>query len=96
MYLYAIEDQQLGLCKLGYSQDPHRRCAELQVGNPHPLRVVHAVRVDLDRARVLEAQLHLQLNHLRERGEWFRVDSVRARGMLDYCVIRWHDDGLLE
>lgn len=96
MYLYAIIDSSLGLCKLGYSQDPQRRCAELQVGNPHLLRVVHSVRVDRCRARALERRLHFELNHLRCKGEWFRIDAVRARGMLEYCVIRWHDDGLLE
>ena len=96
MYLYVIADDYDDLCKVGYSEDPDRRVAELQVGNPHALRVVHRVRVDDDRVRVLESKLHHELGPWRARGEWFRVTPRRAAGLLDYCVIRWHDDPLLE
>lgn len=96
MYLYVIADDYDDLCKIGYSEDPDRRCAELNVGNPHQLRVVHRVRVPDDRVRLLESKLHFELGPYRARGEWFRVPPRRAAGMLDFCVIRWMDDPLLE
>lgn len=95
MYLYVICDDYNDLCKIGYSEDPDRRVAELNVGNPHQLRVAHRVRVDDDRVRLLESKIHFELGPYRERGEWFRVTPHRAAGMLDFCIIRWHDDPLL-
>lgn len=96
MYLYVICDDYNDLCKIGYSEDPDRRVRELQVGNPHLLRVVHRVRVDESRVVVLERKLHSELNHCRAQGEWFRIPPTRAAGLLDYALIRWHDDPLLD
>ena len=96
MYLYAIIDTANSVVKIGRSEDPDRRCDQLQTGSAHLLTVLHRVRVAENRAALLERRLHRELAHLRSRGEWFRISPERAQGMLDYCVIRWHDDPLLE
>jgi hypothetical protein len=96
MYLYAIIDTENCVVKIGRSVDPEGRCAQLQTGSASCLSVLHRVRVAEDRAAILERRLHRELAHLRCRGEWFRISPERARGMLDYCVIRWHDDPLVE
>jgi hypothetical protein len=95
MYLYAIQDTQSGYIKLGYSSDPEQRLRELQTGNSGALRLIHRARIREDRARTVEQRLHLELNHHRVRGEWFDLTESRARGMIDYAIIRYEDDGLL-
>jgi hypothetical protein len=95
MYLYAICDDSTGHIKIGYSADPDQRVRDLQTGNSGALRLVHRARIREDRARIVEQRLHLDLNHLRVRGEWFKLSETRARGMIDYAIIRYEDDGLL-
>jgi len=95
MYLYAIQDTQSGYIKLGYSADPEQRLRELQTGNSGALQLVHRARIREDRARIVEQQLHRDLNHLRVRGEWFNITETRAQGMIDYAIIRYEDDGLI-
>ena len=95
MYLYVIECADQDLVKIGYSADPDQRLCELQTGNASKLQVAHRVRVDPGRERVLEQRVHQELSHHRVRGEWFRMSSILAAGMLDYAIIRWHDDPLV-
>ena len=95
-YLYVIENTRTGLVKIGYSQNPKERCRTLQTGNADPLKLIHQAQVDCDRARLLEKRLHMEINHCRELGEWFNLPANRAQGLVDYIIIRWHDDQLLD
>jgi len=95
MYLYVIECVGVDLVKIGYSADPDQRLCELQTGNAHQLRVAHRVAVDPGRERVLEQRVHQELSYRRVRGEWFEMPASHAAGMLDYAIIRWHDDPLI-
>jgi len=95
MYLYVIADDYNDRVKLGYSEDPHRRCAELQTGNPNTLRVVHRAWAG-DRCAVLESVLHREFAHHRVRGEWFSIPADRAVNYVDYVIIRYLDDPLVE
>lgn len=95
MYLYAIQDRYSGYIKLGYSANPEHRLRELQTGSSGALRIVHTARIREDRARIVEQQLHRELNHHRVRGEWFDLTENRARGMIDYAIIRYEDDTLI-
>jgi hypothetical protein len=95
MFLYAIQDTQSGYIKIGYSADPDNRIRELQTGNSGALQLVHRARIREDRARIVEQQLHRDLNHLRVRGEWFNITETRAQGMIDYAIIRYEDDILI-
>jgi hypothetical protein len=95
VFLYAIQDCQSGYIKLGYSADPKQRLRELQTGNSGALQLIHSARIREDRARLVEQQLHRELNHHRVRGEWFDLTESRAQGMIDYAIIRYEDDTLL-
>jgi hypothetical protein len=88
MYLYAIKDSHSGLIKLGYSSDPVSRLRELQTGSSSVLVLVHTELVSSD-ARILERELHRDINHLRVRGEWFRLSESSARDLIQWCVIRY-------
>ena len=96
MYLYVIENCDNGLVKIGHSLDPDRRCASLQTGSSADLRVAHRAAVDPARAAVLERKLHQEMAHVRVRGEWFSLDAKLAANLVEHCVIRWHDDILLD
>lgn len=95
MYLYAIKDLHTGLIKLGYSMDPRSRVRELQTGSSSPLHLLYYESCEPSRAALLERQLHRDLNHLRVRGEWFRLSDSEARLMITHCLIRYSEDPLL-
>jgi hypothetical protein len=95
MYLYVIADDYNDIVKLGYSEDPHRRCAELQTGNPNTLRVVHRAWAG-DRCALMENILHREFAYHRVRGEWYRIPPDRAANYVDYVIIRYLDDPLVE
>jgi hypothetical protein len=91
MYLYAIKDLHTSLIKLGYSSDPHQRLRELQTGSSSPLHLVYSEHVSSD-ARLLESHLHHALNHLRVRGEWFRISDLEARNFITWSIIHYDSD----
>ena len=89
MYLYAIKDLVTGLIKLGYSSDPRSRLRELQTGSSSPLHLLYYESVGNSDARLLESQLHRDLNYLRVRGEWFKLSDSEARSFIQWCVIHY-------
>ena len=96
MFLYIVCDASESVVKIGYSTDPESRCRSLQTGYPLPLRVYYTVSVEESRVRSLERKIHFELGQYRTHGEWFRIPADRARSLLDYCIIRWADDPLLD
>lgn len=57
--------------KIGYSTNWPQRIAELQVGCPYRLSVLHI----MEGPREFEPELHQRFAHLRVQGEWFRRDG---------------------
>ena len=88
-YLYAIRDSESGYVKIGYSINPHDRLRELQTGSGGKLELIHSEPVADRCARLLEQSLHRELNPLRVRGEWFRIDESFARNAIVHHIIRW-------
>lgn len=82
--IYFIEAVGANLLKIGFTdRDPEERLKELQTGCPHRLRVVGV----WDEPASCEKYHHEQWQHLRETGEWFRIDE-RLRGYmwwLEFC-----------
>lgn len=71
--LYAIRAEGTSLVKIGYTAGSvQKRLKSLQTGQPLPLHIVAALRVEGD-ARQKEAWLHAFLAEERRRGEWFDV-----------------------
>lgn len=67
IYMVAIDDH--GLCKIGSALDVERRVASLQTASPFVLRLVKT----RDGGADLERAIHRSADHLRVRGEWFKL-----------------------
>jgi len=66
-FVYFIQARSARLIKIGRSQDPYRRLAQLQLLSPVPLEVM----ATLPGGAELERSLHGQFEFLRSHGEWF-------------------------
>jgi hypothetical protein len=74
-HIYFITDFQT--IKIGFSKSsPARRMVHMQTGHPLPLYLVGSIPA----TKHQEAMLHRRFEHLRTRGEWFRVEY----DLLDY------------
>lgn len=68
----------VGLCKIGISNQPNLRVAQLQTGNGEPLRLAFALPVPNGHAANVEAMAHRTLAGERRAGEWFAVPELKA------------------
>jgi hypothetical protein len=92
-YVYFIQAEIGGPVKIGVAQDVSKRLAAMQIGSPFPLRVVKVIDTGSG-GYYLERKLHERFAHLRERGEWFRVDPEFADFVsLPLRVPEAEDDG---
>jgi len=83
--LYIIQQGASGPVKVGVAQDPERRLAELQCGNPAKLRLIRIY----PKLGALESRVHKMLKEgtYHVQGEWFRPSALEA---LDaHPVLRW-------
>lgn len=69
-YLYFIAETPRSAIKIGWSLDPCRRLATLQIGNPRKLRILGLIAG----TPYLEDKWHGRFRHLQLRQEWFRGD----------------------
>lgn len=88
MFLYCIANSQ-GLCKFGFSGDPHRRLRALQTGSSDTLVLLETVAVDDQSVRSLERLLHQEFGHLRVRGEWFDCTPEQGVNYLRWFAIHY-------
>lgn len=70
-HLYIIQCGENGPLKIGISANVEKRLRGLQSANPYPLRLVHSVRVGVERAALLEQEFHRWFAPYRLTGEWF-------------------------
>lgn len=76
-YLYFIQ-RGYGCFKIGVSDNPETRLAQLQTASDKPLRLVAKFPMPSRAAAFdLEKQLHTEYAYLRLNGEWFRRSLVR-------------------
>jgi len=76
-YVYFIQ-QGYGAIKIGVSDDPDKRCSDMQTGSSKRLRVVARIPMeDRRQAMNLEKELHAAFSSLRIRGEWFNRRIIR-------------------
>lgn len=86
--IYFIEAVGAGLIKIGYTAGKAEdRLKQLQTGCPHKLRVL-ATFDGYDQED--EQRIHRELDHLRDKGEWFRMDTAIILKIVD---LKW--DGLM-
>lgn len=71
VYFFGESENGCSLIKVGVAKDIGRRKRDLQTGNPHELRLLGWIVSDDDFQ--LERDLHQHFEHLRGRGEWFKI-----------------------
>lgn len=71
--VYLIQSGEVGPVKIGLtSGDPRKRIAQLQTGNPIPLRLRATMAGDV----TVERHLHSKLGRFHISGEWFEPDAA--------------------
>ena len=73
-FIYLIKNLETGRHKIGKSDDPDKRCSELQVGNDCELKVIAQVRVK--NGHIVERELHKMFHSLRQREKWFNLEEA--------------------
>lgn len=69
--VYFLQAEGIPFVKIGHSTiSATRRMANLQTGCPMPLKVLADCPGDIE----TEQRIHHRFSHLRERGEWFRLE----------------------
>jgi hypothetical protein len=71
-YVYII--QQADLVKIGRAVDVNKRLKTLEIGNPGGFQVLATIPAHA----AIEGAIQARFKHLRERGEWFRLDPDLA------------------
>jgi hypothetical protein len=72
-FVYFIEAEETGFCKIGHSLNPKKRLAELQVGSHAKLNIIATVIGGKQK----EQELHARFKSCKHRGEWFsRSDDL--------------------
>lgn len=69
MSVYVITCRDLGVAKIGYSNDPLRRASFLRTGSPSPVKLEAVIPADERNER----QLHKVYSDHRAHGEWFNL-----------------------
>ena len=80
-YLYVVECN--GYYKIGHTTELENRMAELQVGNPHELKVICAKK--LLEPRELETALHGLYERKKVRGEWYKLAKEDVKYLKNLC-----------
>lgn len=82
--------------KIGISKNPKKRLRNIQTGHPHKLEILELRETDSKRTKLLESVIHKHLDRYRMKGEWFDISLEEARLHLDFALIRYEDEPLLE
>lgn len=73
--VYIIGNRDKGLCKIGVSVDPEKRCQQLQTACPFPISILAEFK---GKGHTFERQLHNRAAEYHEQGEWFRIEGRLA------------------
>jgi hypothetical protein len=94
-YIYIIGSDKPPY-KIGISRNPERRLKNIQTGHPHKLQIWELRETDSKRTKLLESVIHKHLVNYRMTGEWFNIPLEEAKHHVDFALIRYEDDPLLE
>jgi hypothetical protein len=79
-YVYLIQMGRQKLYKIGKSNNPQGRLANLQSANPHKLKLLHVFHADNSSAA--EETLHAELHSQRMEGEWFKLTDKQKDALI--------------
>jgi len=85
--LNSLEDKKIEFYKIGYSGQPHNRLRSLNSSLITPNQIIKPVYLRLFRDRglaiELENSLHHKFRHKNTKGEWFKLDLMDFREIID-------------
>lgn len=71
-----MSDEYSQAFKIGKAKNPILRMAELQVGNPNPLKLVGTIKCASEKQSfLLESLIQSKFKDIHKRGEWYKNDS---------------------
>lgn len=76
VYVISAADVDPPLCKIGITNSPEKRLAQLSTGSPHTLHL-ELTRFSRN-ARAVERAAHSHFSECRRNGEWFAINSDSA------------------
>ena len=79
-YIYIVHCKDLNTIKIGYSDNPFARLAQLQIGNSSELSILSIFKG----GREEEEILHKKFASNKVRGEWFALDESLVEELLAY------------
>lgn len=82
--IYVIGEQDSDILKIGISDNPTRRLADIRISNPYDVRVLWERSVE--HAHRIERNVHFCLIDARIRGEWFRVSLAQAIEVIEKAI----------
>lgn len=95
--IYVIATENATICKIGISDNPAARLKQLQTGNAEILKIHHTVELGSRRkAELIESLIHKNNSTHRMKGEWFNMSIDDAIAEVDFHLIRYGDDPLIE
>jgi hypothetical protein len=84
-FVYLISDTKKTTLKIGITKNITARLAQLQKPNPHILKIIACTKGDEED----EKFLHALFDKYRIHGEWFRITSKKAKGILQEVQTRF-------
>lgn len=79
-YVYLIRMERTHFYKIGKSNDPHGRLANMQTASPYKLHLLHVFKAD--NATAAEESLHARLHGTKREGEWFKLSDAQRNAIL--------------
>jgi len=75
-------------CKIGLSDNPSRRVAQVALMSPLPIKLIHSYRMpNRESARRVEHSFHEVMKEHRLHGEWFKLSPERALASVNLAII---------
>lgn len=93
-YIYVIGTDKPPF-KVGISKNPERRLKNLQTGFPHKLKLHIKKPTEVTKVRQLETIIHRNIDNFKTNGEWFDIELATLLLEIDFALIRYEDDPLL-
>ena len=77
-YLYVIGSTEHPHLKIGYSNNPIKRLADLQIAHANPLSLLHFTDISPETVKLAEKHIHACFADKKTSGEWFDIDLNTA------------------
>ncbi len=74
--------------KIGITNNPKRRLKNLQTGHPNTLFIHHLEEIPDSQVKFIEKTIHILLNNVRTKGEWFNIELKEAIAEVKYARMK--------